>query len=186
MKGDNIMLCQKCGKKNANIYYKQTVNGHTKEYALCEDCAEKLKQKGEFEIKMPSLFDSFDDHFPFDDFFGIGNLIGNKPQEIRTENKKCTLCGSTFDQLVERGKVGCAKCYEVFEDELKRTVESIHGKEKYVGRFPKKLRAKRSAEDKINELKKQLDSAVSKQEYEQAAVIRDEIRKLEENKGKEE
>lgn len=178
------MLCQKCGKKTANIYYKQTVNGHTKEYALCGDCAEQLKEQGVFEIKMPSFFDDFEHDLLFDDLFGITSLPGAKPKENITENKKCTLCGSTFDDLVKRGKVGCAKCYEVFGEELKKTVESIHGKEKYVGRFPKKLRAKKSNEDEILKLKKSLEDAVKAQEYEKAAVLRDEIKALEEKNSK--
>ena len=36
------MLCQNCGKNEANIRYTQIVNGVKKEMALCSDCAEKL------------------------------------------------------------------------------------------------------------------------------------------------
>ena len=36
------MLCQNCGKNEANIKYTQVINGVKKEIALCEDCAKKL------------------------------------------------------------------------------------------------------------------------------------------------
>ena len=50
--------------------------------------------------------------------------------------KACTLCGSTWRDLRESGKVGCAKCYDVFRDELESTVQSIHGRAAHVGRHP--------------------------------------------------
>ena len=36
------MKCQHCGKKEANFYYRSTVNGRTTEKRLCSDCAEEL------------------------------------------------------------------------------------------------------------------------------------------------
>lgn len=176
------MICKRCGKNNAEIYYKQTINGKTHEYALCSECAEELKKEGKLNIKLPSVFDDFglgfgsDGFFGFDQFFGLP--YGAKKQGI-TEKKKCTLCASTFDDLVKTGKVGCAKCYEVFAEELAGSIESIHGKAKYLGKRPKKFKAKETKADKIKALKAQLKSAIKSQEFEKAAVLRDEIRELE-------
>ena len=36
------MLCQNCGKNEANIRYTQIINGVKKEVALCSNCAKKL------------------------------------------------------------------------------------------------------------------------------------------------
>ena len=33
------MMCTKCGKKEASVYYKQNINGNVTEMNLCEDCA---------------------------------------------------------------------------------------------------------------------------------------------------
>ena len=176
------MICQKCGKYNAEIYYKQTVNGQTQEYALCSKCAEQLKKEGKLNIKMPSLFDDFDLGFGSASLLGLNDLFGlpydNKIAKI-SEKKKCTLCASTFDDLVKNGKVGCAKCYEIFADELNTSVERIHGKAKYMGKKPKKYKAKETKEDKIKDLKAQMKTAIKSQEFEKAAVLRDEIRALE-------
>ncbi|MBR5322645.1 MAG: UvrB/UvrC motif-containing protein [Clostridia bacterium] len=176
------MICNKCGKNNAEIYYKHTVNGQTKEYALCSKCAEQLQKEGKLNVKIPSLFDDFDFGFGSSKFFGLNDLFGltydNNKSKI-AEKKKCTLCASTFDDLVKRGKVGCAKCYEIFADELNTSVESIHGKAKYMGKKPKKYKEKETKEDKIKDLKAQMNAAIEAQEFEKAAVIRDEIRTLE-------
>ena len=44
------MLCQNCGKNEANIRYTQIINGVKKEVALCSNCAKKL---GMDEFEMP-------------------------------------------------------------------------------------------------------------------------------------
>lgn len=176
------MICKRCGKNNAEIYYKQTVNGYTEEYALCSKCAEELKKEGKLNIKLPSVFDGFDSGFGADGFFGLGQMLGMPyvgQKSMRNEKKKCTLCASTFDDIVKSGKVGCAKCYEVFSDELKKSVESIHGKAEYMGKRPKRFKVKETKEDKIKKLKNEMKSAVKAQEFERAAALRDEIRALE-------
>ena len=35
------MKCEKCGKNEATMYYKETVNGVTREMHLCPECAQK-------------------------------------------------------------------------------------------------------------------------------------------------
>lgn len=179
------MICKRCGKNNAEIYYKQTVNGKTNEYALCSKCAEELKKEGKLNIKLPSMFDDFDISSIGGGLFGMNDLFSLPFEQKRArvaEKKRCTLCSSTFDELVKSGKVGCAKCYEVFAEELGRTVESIHGRVKYSGKIPKKHRAKETKEDKIKALKNEMKAAVKAQEFEKAAEIRDAIRTLE-NEG---
>ncbi len=176
------MICKVCGKNNAEIYYKQTVNGHTEEYALCSECAEKLQSSGKINIKMPSLFDDFGFGFANDGVYGLKELLGfsndTKLNKI-AEKKKCTLCGSTFDELVTNGKVGCSKCYEVFEKELQNSIERIHGRTGYAGKIHEKHKTQETAEDKLCELKKELDEAITLQEFEKAAVLRDKIREME-------
>lgn len=189
------MICNECGKNNAEIYYKQTINGKTHEYALCAECAEKLKKEGKINLKMPAGFDDF--HFPHSSFFNMDDFLGlpfgAKPQRI-AEKKKCTLCSSTFDELVKSGRVGCAKCYEVFKDELRSSIESIHGKAIYIGSENEKPQAENNVvndNDKINEkpqnelekLKDELKQAIANEEFEKAAVLRDKIKALEESEG---
>ena len=141
------MLCTNCKKNQANVFYKQNINGKVTEYSLCSECAEKLKNEGKLEFNIPEPLD-FGDPFGFHDpFESFGDFFGLKPffahpalgTREKKEEKKCTLCGSTFDDLVERGKIGCAECYKTFKDELRHTIENLHGKEKYVGRRPAKL-----------------------------------------------
>ena len=82
--------------------------------------------------------------------------------------------------------VGCAKCYETFGDLLLPSIRRIHGNTTHCGknsRFGSKKTEKKSAEmtkkDKIKALKKELDKAVSEQNFEHAAELSDQLKEIE-------
>ncbi|MDD6800067.1 MAG: hypothetical protein PUE85_06605 [Firmicutes bacterium] len=127
------MLCQKCKKKTADYYYKQVINGHSSELALCSDCARAMKSETGF---------NFGDLGFNHNFLGSNLLEGlflpDDKAPRKKEPKTCPLCGSTFSDIAARGKVGCAKCYETFADELEPTIASVHGRAVHCGRKPAK------------------------------------------------
>ena len=49
------MKCEKCGKNEATMYYKETVNGVTREMHLCPECAQKENLGGAFESAFQSM-----------------------------------------------------------------------------------------------------------------------------------
>jgi Uncharacterized protein with conserved CXXC pairs len=51
--------------------------------------------------------------------------------------KVCNLCGSTIKDITKSGKVGCARCYDTFRNELLVTIANIHGNIKHRGRKSK-------------------------------------------------
>ena len=176
------MICSNCKKNQANVFYKQNINGKKTEYNLCSECAEKLQNEGKLEFNIPDPFEISDPFENFGSFFGLKPFFSSPALSSgRKQNgqKKCTLCGSTFEDLVNSGKIGCAECYKTFENELRPTIENIHGKEKYVGRKPLRFAEKESAESKIASLRKEMKKAISEENFERAAELRDEIRKTE-------
>lgn len=52
------MLCDNCGKKEANVHYLRNINGIKKEMNLCEECSEKLGINN-IGFNMPIDFSSF-------------------------------------------------------------------------------------------------------------------------------
>ena len=161
------MLCEMCGKAPATFFFRQTKNGHTIEKNLCADCAKKQGLASEF---LP--FGAGSD--ANDDFFGnlFGSFLEEKPKIVETET--CPKCGMTLSELFHNGKVGCDRCYTVFRSALMPTISKIHGAE--ASDAPKR---EPTADEKINALREELKIAVEKQEYEDAAVLRDRIRMLE-------
>ncbi|MCK4523091.1 UvrB/UvrC motif-containing protein, partial [Candidatus Aerophobetes bacterium] len=60
--------------------------------------------------------------------------------------------------------------------------ERIQGKVRHSGKGPKKGKVEDQKERRIYELRKELEILVRKEEYERAAELRDEIRRLEREK----
>ena len=203
------MLCQNCGKNEANVRYTQIVNGVKKEMILCEDCARKLGI-GNFKMRIPLHFSNL-----------LGNLFedydeGLLPSFIKENSRECDSCGTLYDDFINTGLLGCADCYDMFEDRLDPMLKNIQGNTKHIGRKPlninekmknigdnfsrNKAEEKNSAkesvgsqnnsennkendkQEKIQELNKELSKAVEEERYEDAAKIRDEIKQIKDEK----
>lgn len=177
------MLCEKCKKRAATVFYNENINGKTRSYSLCGECAAKLREKGELQ-DITSMIGSFADPFSklHDDFFG--GFFGIPARISSTDTKKCPECGTTFREIADGGKVGCPTCYTTFGEELSDLIRSVHGTTAHTGRVPSRHRAKQERTEKLNALREELKAAIGNEEYEKAASLRDEIHKLEAENGK--
>lgn len=180
-----IMLCENCKKRTATVFYNENINGKTRSYSLCGECAAKLREKGDLQ-DVTSMIGSFADPFLnlhddfFGGFFGLPTLMGSAPA------KKCPGCGATYREIADEGRVGCPECYNAFREELAPMLRSVHGTTTHTGSVPSRHRAKMERQANLKKLKKDLQDAISREDFESAATLRDEIRKLENETGKEE
>ena len=170
-------LCQNCQKKPAVFYYEQIVNGKKSNCALCADCASEWKRAHK---KPEEYFFHTPDASPFSGMDALlGSLFAPSGISHHYESKRCPLCNASFADLKRSGKIGCAVCYETFQNELAPTVRSIHGTQKHTGRTPSAFKEENHKEKKLEELRAALKTAVDAQAYEDAVKLRDEIRALE-------
>lgn len=157
------MLCQNCKKNEATTHIKRIINGETTQAHLCSDCAKSLGYD--------SMFSDFG--FSFSDML---SSFFNEPAlaSIGAHSLRCDKCGSSFEDIVRSGKIGCADCYDTFYDKLLPSLERIHGKTSHEGKIPNasEIIEKRT---ELEDLKAELKKAVDAQDYEQAAVLRDKI-----------
>ena len=180
------MLCDNCGKREANVRYSENINGVKKELHLCEECSRKLGITDRMDFRMPSLdfsnfFGSFLEDFSTPEFMPLLNEV---------KQIKCDSCNSTFDDIINTGRYGCANCYDVFEDRMDPILKKLQGANRHTGRLGKisdnKLKYEESKENKkqekhenkLEELQAKLKQAIKEERYEDAAKIRDEINKL--------
>ena len=178
------MKCQHCNQNEATTHIKKNINGVREEMHLCSECAKELGVMDEF--KMPTMSEMFGDSF-LGNFLGAGVAAMNSLSGV----DRCSSCGSSFSDIVNSGRIGCADCYEKFEDKLEPSIRKIHGRTKHIGKFisyKDDEKADEKAEEKpqiseLDTLKEQLKTAVSEQRYEDAAVIRDKINELQEGKN---
>ena len=98
--------------------------------------------------------------------FDIFALFGDNSDEKETV---CPVCRTTLSEFEKTGIAGCPKCYDVFLPAVEKMSERIHGRKKHITE---------NEEKSVDSLKNQLKEAVEKEEYEKAAYLRDEIKKL--------
>ncbi len=158
------MLCEKCKKNSATIYYQQIINGEKKEYHLCDECAVKMKSGVSFDTMFKGILDSF---------------INMENTPYTKHGYLCPTCKMSFDEFKKSGKVGCEDCYTAFKNNLVPVLKNIQGSVYHSGKIPKKAGAELYVKREIENLKSELKRAVEKEEYEQAAKLRDKIKSLE-------
>ncbi len=176
------MLCQNCNQKEATTHIKRVVNGEAEEHHLCAECAKKLGYDhflDDFSLSIPNFFSSF-----FHD---------TMPALSRAGAAHCDTCGSSFEDIVRSGMVGCADCYEKFFDRLLPSIQRIHGRARHAGKTPhytvepdekggetSEAPKAQTAEAQIEALQREMQQAIDSQNFEQAAVLRDKIKELRE------
>ena len=110
----------------------------------------------------------------------FGSILGDafSPGPAQ-EQKRCSGCGCSFQEIARTGKAGCAECYTTFYDRLLPNLERIHGKVRHEGKLSSSAAPRERTEREIKQLKRQLAQAIEKQEFEEAAKLRDQIAALE-------
>ena len=167
------MLCQHCKQNEATTHIRRVVNGAAEEFHLCAACA---KEAGLAQLAAPEFGFHLSDLFS--GFLGSSLRGQGLPSPVR-----CELCGSSLNEIIQSSRVGCAQCYETFAEQLQPTLQRIHGALRHTGKAPEAdpaVDARRQREQRVEQLRSQIASAVQAEDYEQAAELRDEIRTLEE------
>lgn len=160
------MLCEKCCKNPATTHIKTAINGKFTELSLCGYCAAEAGYNS----------------FAGSTFSGIlASMLGQSLKSSSSVTaRRCQCCGAAFADIAESGKVGCANCYNEFGEELLPYLKRIHGSVHHNGKNPgnNQLIIKDKS-NTVSELKVKLANLVAAEKYEEAAVVRDEIKKLE-------
>lgn len=161
--------CSEC-RRAIRVRYTEVVGDVITSISMCSECPELEKR-----------------------LHGNKNTAYATPVEGAT-GLACGNCGTTLEAIRIGTLVGCSSCYEVFEnviiDELYR-VPSIPAKLAsgkrtqmlHIGRSPGESK-EMSLSVRIVALNEALNETLAREDYEQAALLRDQIRDLTEKKEK--
>ena len=159
--------CKICGVRPATIHYTEIVNDKMVTLDLCAECADK---KG-IEVKKATTY-------------GLGDLVAElidgtvKDDTARIGRVRCPECGYDYSDFRNIGRFGCQECYRSVEAQLNPLLRHIHGSTQHAGKTPVRLGKKSVSRQKVLRLKEELSKAIESEDYELAAQLRDEIRRL--------
>ena len=191
------MLCEQCQKREAIVRYVEVANGVKMEHNLCGQCAAKMdigpfSAVFEGDVSLATL---------------LSGLLGIHNREDQNEPKLdivCPTCGRSYERFADRIRLGCADCYQVFGPVLEEKIRHIQGSDRHVGKRPAymadtSVQAKTpdgvitngenketdvirplTKQEQIRILQTRLKDAVRREDYHEAAALRDEIRSLKE------
>ena len=159
------MKCDRCSKP-AVLHITELRQGEVQALHLCESCAKEYLNNAP-PSKQPAnpSWESTSEEATADEF----------------DTQTCPNCGISFKEFRAQGRLGCPHDYIAFEDKLLRLLENIHTETTHVGKVPKRSPKSSQIQFKLIKLRNELRSSVEEERYEDAARIRDSIRKLEEN-----
>ncbi len=174
------MQCEICKTKTATVHLTEIVDGHRSESHLCQACAQKEGITIKSQLSLNELLSSL-----------IAAHQQADEQETDAIEKSCPVCGMTLEMFRKNALLGCPKDYEVFGKSLQMIIEKAHNgnlihKGKIPPGVPQEVLSNDSAKDEtetkkeseIESLKKQLDEAVRREDYELAAKLRDQLKAL--------
>ena len=154
------MKCQKCPKQ-ATLHITEVLgDDRYEEHHLCEECAHEYLY--EPQAKKPG-----------------GEEVDEETASLN--QRQCPHCGVKFVEFRNSGRLGCPHDYDVFGEELTPLLENIHGDTRHAGKTPRRQPQTHQTQSELSRLRRQLQTAVSQEAYEEAAKLRDQIRILEES-----
>jgi protein arginine kinase activator len=130
---------------------------------LCEECAKK------YGIGGPP-------NFSLSELLSKTSLFDEEPEQVDT----CPHCGFSISEahFKKSGLLGCPHCYEFFKESLAPIIKDLHQGAHHIGKNPLKSAPQRNLREELAKLEQQMQEAIKREAYEQAAEIRDQIAQL--------
>ena len=158
-----MQKCERCSTP-ATVHITEVLGeGKFEEHHVCENCFKQYNLESQGKSNK-ALTDA-----------GTGEL-----DEALFGQQECPDCGIKFVDFRNSHRLGCSRDYQVFHAELMPLLENIHGDTRHCGKTPRRYPQTKKAEAELLQLRQRLKRAVEREDYEEAARLRDQIRMVEE------
>lgn len=189
------MKCEICKRAEATTAVTVNENGVEKELYVCASCARKARGKDkkhedakdgadEDGPKVTVLDENGEAAPPFVDELAKAALAfmqGMVESEI-SKKKKCPFCKSTWEEIKEKKRLNCPKCWKTFAQEIRADLLGPQWGASHVGSAPRTSATARNA-DARKTLERELKKAIASEDYRLAAKLK---RQLDELQGRNE
>ena len=165
------MKCQKC-QKQATFHITDLTGDDLLALHLCPDCAKQyLKTDDGSEADTPAMSGVFQQQL---------KPLEQTAEELRElDSKECPICGISFYEFRQAGRLGCPHDYVFFGSELEPLLVNVHGDNHHVGKQPKRGVRDTESQTELIRLRRQMKEVVEQEDYEKASELRDRIRRIE-------
>ena len=160
--------CRRCSKP-ATLHITEIREGKAVALHLCETCARDYLESSDHETTSTS-----------------GADVPSKLEELANEGSEealaglvCPHCGITFAEFRESGRFGCPGDYTEFMAQILPLLENIHEGTTHIGKRPRHQSSPTSDFSRLIQMRKELQEAIEREDYESAAQLRDTIASLE-------
>ena len=186
------MKCDQCNQE-ATVH-EVTIRGGAKvERHLCQSCAagagivpgDSVSPIDVLQLAMEAA-GAADDAATLDEAARVGAA------KRAAKPVSCGTCGMTWEDFKTGGMLGCPNCYEDFEAKLIPLIERAHeGASQHVGKLPARAGGQAAGSrtraiaalveeraQRLSALRRLLEDSIKAEQYERAAQLRDELRRL--------
>ncbi len=175
------MYCDQCGKNKATVHLTEIINEQITKLNLCESCAKEKGTDVEQHFGIADLLAALSDVEGSTPSSTAGGAAGTAAPQAKT---KCSRCGLTYEDFKKVGRLGCAECYTIFKNSLTPLLKRIHGSNQHLGKSPspvslKEAKTSSKLHEELEMAKLELQKVIKKEEFEEAASLRDKIKFLE-------
>ncbi|MBQ6257101.1 MAG: UvrB/UvrC motif-containing protein [Clostridia bacterium] len=152
------MLCEECGKNQAEVMMTTVINGESTTRHLCRECLKKYKA-GDLQAVLAAVLSAM-------------------TSKAQAPDITCPRCGETYAEFQKTGMLGCAECYQAFRKELTPLITRVQGRAQHAGRRPPVSEEEQARQNRMEELRTLMEAAVAEENFEEAARLRDELRAM--------
>jgi protein arginine kinase activator len=114
-----------------------------------------------------------------------GAAMGREAKPVIDPQLQCPHCGYQLAVFRQTGRLGCTRCYEAFRKALEPVVVGIHGPVLHMEETAKttsmadNVPTASSDKPEVEQIREKIKDAIQNERYEEAARLRDEIKKIE-------
>ena len=158
------MKCENCNERDATVHYTEIEGSNKHEIHLCEECYRQKATPVQKVVDFAEL---------------LKNLLhGTLKEQGAAARAMCPTCGISLAEFRASGRFGCPNDYTVFREAIAPLMEKIQHGTRHVGSVPSRAGNELQRENELIRLRRELERAVQREEYEVAAKLRDQIRTL--------
>ncbi len=181
MPSSNIIHCDVCQAKEAEVFLTQIVGGKMQKVNLCKSCSKDRGVDDPTGFALTELLSglgtSTETEQPPAAHGSDGEDGGSETTTVVTATK-CPVCGFTQADFKKTGRLGCSECYQTFSESLGSLLKAMHKGTHHTGKMPATLARRKEVTERMKNLQDDLQKAVRDEDYENAASLRDQINRL--------